>query len=176
MRHSSFIALAIFAATSASAQQRPVQSLESLTVEEAIQTALANNPAYRRIQNTLRSSDAQVRSAYGALLPTSNASFGASFNQGGSNIVQGVEIKGADLYSTNFNFGLGYFINGAALYAPKALRANREATIANITGSAETLRGQVTQSYLTALQSQAQAVLQDSLVLTTQVQLDLASA
>jgi len=110
------------------------------------------------------------------LLPSSNASFGASFNQGGSNIVQGVEIKGADLYSTNFNFSLNYFINGAALYAPKAVRANREATIANITGSAETLRGQVTQSYLTALQSQAQAVLQDSLVLTTQVQLDLASA
>jgi hypothetical protein len=32
------------------------------------------------------------------LLPSSNASFGASFNQGGSNIVQGVEIKGAEMF------------------------------------------------------------------------------
>src|SRR4051794_1529408 len=120
MRKSSCVALLFLAVAAAGAQPRPSQSLESLTLEQAIQLALGNNPAYRRVQNTLRTADAQVRSAYGALLPTSGASFGANYQQGGSQVVQGIELKGQDTYSTSYNFSVNYQISSGAIFAPRA--------------------------------------------------------
>src|SRR5439155_23003249 len=102
--------------------------------------------------------------------------FGAGFQQGGSNVVQGIEIKAADTYTTNYSVSVNYSLSAGALFTPKAVRADRDATVATISGSSEALRSQVTQSYLTALQSEAQAAVQDTLVQTAQAQFDLADA
>src|SRR5205814_1119181 len=59
---------------------------------------------------------------------------------------------------------------------PKAAVANRDAGEADITGASEQLRAAVTQQYLTVLQAQARAALQDTLVSTARTQLDLAKA
>ena len=175
MRPLSFL-FALLVAPTLAAQPRSPAPRTTLTLDEAIQLARDNNPAYRRIENTLRTADAQVRSAYGALLPTSQANFGGNYQQGGSTVIQGIEFKAHDTYSTSYQVSLSYSLSAGALFAPRAVRANRDATVATITGASENLRGQVTQSYLTALQSEAQAAVQDTLVQTAQAQFDLADA
>jgi outer membrane protein len=158
------------------AQVQSSRTVTSLTLDEAVQTATQNNPAYLRTYNLQRSADAQVRSTMGALLPTSGASFSANYQQGGSNVVQGTEIKGPDTYSTSYNFSLNYFVNLGTLAAPSAARANRAATLANVDGARATLRGQVLQAYLNAVQSRVLAAVQDTLVQAAATQVELAQA
>ena len=158
------------------AQVQQARTITSLTLDEAVQIASQNNPGFLRTSNLQRSADAQVRSSMGALLPTSGASFSANFQQGGSNVVQGTEIKGPDTYSTGYNVSLNYFLNLGTLAAPSAAKANRVATLANIDGARATLRGQVLQAYLNAVQSRVLAAVQDTLVQTAQAQVDLAQA
>jgi outer membrane protein len=176
MRSLRFLVLLAAAPFVAGAQQASSTPRGTLTLDEAIQLAKENNPAYRRAENTLRSSDAQVRSTYGQLLPQASANFSAGYQQGGTQIFQGFEQKGPDTYSTAYNVNLQYGLSAGALFAPKAVKASRDATIANIGGASAIVRGGVTQAYITALQSAAQAALQDTLMQTAKAQLDLANA
>lgn len=176
-RFSALAAAALFVGSQAlSAQTTTPRTVTSLSLEEAFQIAAQNNPTFLRTSNLERTADAQVRSAWGALMPTSGASFSANYQQGGSNVVQGTEIKGPDTYSTSYNFSLNYFLNLGTLAAPSAAKANRSATLATIDGARATLRGQVLQAYLNALQSRVLAAVQDTLVQTAQAQVDLAKA
>ena len=169
----SALLLGVQAMSGQESSQRPVTSL---TLDEAVQIAAQNNPGFLRTYNLQRTADAQVRSSMGALLPTSGASFSANYQQGGSNVVQGTEIKGPDTYSTGYNFSVNYFINMGTLAAPSAARANRDATLANVDGARATLRGQVLQAYLNAVQSRVLTAVQDTLVQSAQTQVDLAQA
>src|SRR5205814_2564077 len=99
----------------------------------AIQLARENNPAYRRTENSLRTADAQMRSTYGALLPTVSSSFSGAFQESGTQIVQGNVFKPPSTYQTSYNLGVNYNISAAALFAPTAVKANRDATTATIT-------------------------------------------
>jgi len=62
------------------------------------------------------------------------------------------------------------------LITPKLQRANRDAVDADITGSAEVLRSNVTQQYLLVLQAEDRAKLQDTLLGAAKAQLVLAQA
>jgi outer membrane protein len=90
--------------------------------------------------------------------------------------VQGTEIKGPDTYSTSYNFSLNYFLSLGTLAAPSAARANRAATLANVNGARATLRGQVLQAYLNAVQSRVLAAVQDTLLQAAETQVELAQA
>ena len=176
-RVSRFAALAVFFGIhGVSAQVASSRTVTSLTVDEAVQLATQNNPGYLRTYNLQRNADAQVRSSMGALLPTSGASFSANYQQGGSNVVQGTEIKGPDTYSTSYNFSLNYFLSLGTLAAPSAAKAQRAATLANVDGARATLRGQVLQAYLNAVQSQVLAAVQDTLYQAAATQVELAQA
>lgn len=149
----------------------------TLTLDEAISIALQNNPAYLQSANTERNADAGIRSAYGALLPTSGASFSTRYSQSGSQFFNGVELpSNSNTLSSSYSLGLNYNISAAALLAPGAARANRDAAAADIRGAAEGLRSAVTQQYLFVLQAEARAQVADSLIATAQGQLDLAKA
>lgn len=179
MRSLRFIALMALPGQIAFGQQTsPAPRGTSLTLEDAIATAHQNNPAFLQIENNLRNSESTVRQAYAALLPSSNASFTTAYQQGGTQIVQGVALGGssADSRQSSYRVGLNYFINGSVAFAPRSAHASRDAAEADIASQAEILRSQVAQQYITALQSAAQAALQDTLVLTAQGQLDLANA
>ena len=158
--------------------QQPSTSVPSgLTLDEAIAIARRNNPIFLQTTNALKTADMQVRSAYGALLPSSNASFATRYQQGGTQFVQGVQIGGSgDTKQSSYSLGLNYSISGAALYAPQAAKANRTAAEASILDGSEVLRAGVTTQYITVLQAQARAALQDTLVSTAQSQLELAKA
>ncbi|HVX41711.1 MAG TPA: TolC family protein [Gemmatimonadaceae bacterium] len=149
----------------------------TLTLEQAVQTAHGNNPAFRQVENNLRTQESQVREAYAALLPSASTNLNALYQQAGTQYFQGVPIPGsADTYQSSYFLGLSYRLSGAALFAPKAARANRDAADADITNQGALLRSQVTTQYLNALQQQATAALNDTLVQTADGQLELAKA
>jgi len=149
----------------------------TLTLDEAISLARRNNPAYLQTANNRRSADAQVRSAYGALLPSVGSSFSTNYQTSGESYVSGTSLRASgNSLSNSYGLGVNYSINGATLLNPRAARANREAVEADITGATEQLRAFVTQQYLTVLQAQAKAEVQDTLVALNRAQLELAQA
>ncbi|MFL5462671.1 MAG: TolC family protein [Gemmatimonadaceae bacterium] len=149
----------------------------TLTVDQAFSLARRNNPELQQIQNNRIGARASVRSAYGALLPSADASLSFQRQQGGQQIFSGTSLgASSDVNQSNYEIGLSYRLNTATLVAPSLQRANRDAVEADITGATETLRGNVSQQYLSALQAEANADLQDSLVVASQQQLILAQA
>ncbi|MFL5633639.1 MAG: TolC family protein [Gemmatimonadaceae bacterium] len=149
----------------------------TLTVDQAFSLARRNNPELQQIQNNRIGARASVRSAYGALLPSADASLSFQRQQGGQQIFSGTSLgASSDVNQSNYEIGLSYRLNTATLVAPSLQRANRDAVEADITGATETLRGNVSQQYLSSLQAEANADLQDSLVVASQQQLILAQA
>src|SRR4051812_18679346 len=178
MRTLLFIGLFAFA-TQASAQVATPDSTSTatLTIDQAIDLARRNNPELQQISNNRIGAQAAVRSAYGALLPSADASLNVQQQQGGQQILGGSALgANADIRQSNYNIGFGYRLNSATLITPSLQKANRNAVEADITGAAENLRSNVTQQYLTALQTEANADLQDTLVVASQQELILAQA
>jgi outer membrane protein len=150
---------------------------KTLTLDDAIAIARQNNPSYLQAANTRRTADADVRTAYGALLPSSSASFGTRFQQGGNQFFNGVALSNnSNSVSSQYNVGVSFTLNAATLMQPKVARAARDAADADIYGAAEALRAAVAQQYLLVLQAEARAEVTDSLLVTARGQLDLAKA
>lgn len=150
---------------------------QDLSLEQAIALARQNNPTYLGTVTGRRTADAAVRSAYGAFLPTLSSSFSGGYQQAGSQVFQGLTFTGSsDAVTSHYSLGVNYSLSMASFIQPRLQEANRAATEANITGQAEALRANVTSAYLSALGAQANAALQDTLVITAQAQLQLARA
>lgn len=150
---------------------------QDLSIEQAIALARQENPTYLGSLTGRRTADAAVRTAYGAFLPTLSSSFSAGYQQAGSQVFQGLTFTGSsDAVTSHYSLGVNYSLSMASFIQPKLQKANRAATEANISGQAEALRANVTAAYLSALGAQANAALQDTLVLTAQAQLQLARA
>ena len=178
MRTLLLIGLAVVA-TKASAQVTAADSAAqtSLTIEQAIDLARRNNPELQQTLNNRVGAQAAVRSAYGALLPSADASLSVQRQQGGQQIFSGTSLgASSDVRQSSYNIGLNYRLNSATLITPSLERANRDAVEADITGATEILRSNVAQQYLTALRTEASADLQDSLVVAAQQELVLAQA
>ncbi len=149
----------------------------TLSLEEAIGLARQNNPTFQQSLNNRRRAGAQLRSAYGALAPSLNTGISTQYREGRQQFFAGTALGAqANQLASNVGVDAQVTYDVATLAAPKLQRANVEAVEADITGAEQTLRTQVTQQYLLALQQQARAQLQDSLVATAQSQLDLAKA
>ena len=178
MRHLLLLGL-VAAATQASAQAIPRDSAPptNLSIDQAIDIARRNNPQLLQTLNTRIGAHAAVRSAYGALLPSADASLNAQRQQGGQQIFGGTSLgASSDVNQSSYQIGLNYRINSATLITPSLQRANRDAVEADISGATENLRSNVSQQYLTALQAEATADLQDSLLVAAQQELILAQA
>jgi outer membrane protein len=148
-----------------------------LTIEEAVALARRNNPVHLSNLNNRNVAAAQRRSAYGAFLPNVEASFGSQYREGG-----GQFFNGATFGATSATLASSYDLTAVAQYnaatfiAPRLQHANVRAAEADAANSEEQLRANVTRQYLTVLQQQARAQLQDTLVATAQVQLELSRA
>jgi outer membrane protein len=152
-------------------------TLATLSLADAISIARRNNPGHLATVNNRGTADAALRTAYGQLLPSADASFSAQRQQGGRQIFNGGSFgASSDVNQSNYRLGIDYRINSASLIAPRVARANREAIDADIVGSAETLRSQVTQQYLLVLQAEDRAKLQDTLLVAAKAQVVLAQA
>ena len=129
MRHSLLITL-VAAATQASAQIAPRDSVAptALTIDQAIELARRNNPELQQTLNNRIGARAAVRSAYGALLPSADASLSAQRQQGGQQIFSGTSLgASSDVNQSNYQIGINYRINSATLITPSLQRANRDA-------------------------------------------------
>jgi len=152
-------------------------AIATLTLADAISMARRNNPIHLATVNNRIGADAAIRTAFGQLLPSADASFSAQRQQGGRQIFNGGSFgASSDVNQSQYQIGINYRINSASLITPKLQRANRDAVDADINGSAETLRSEVTQQYLTELQAEDRAKLQDTLLVTANAQLVLAQA
>ncbi|HEX7121982.1 MAG TPA: TolC family protein, partial [Gemmatimonadaceae bacterium] len=145
-----------------------------LTLEEAINLALRNNPQHlQRISARSRSGTA-LRSAYGALLPTVNSSLGFGFREGGSELAFGQQFGApSDILSSSYSISLNASYSLSSFLQPRVAHANLDAAEADVRASAQQTRALVAQQYLRVLQAQATAALQDTLVANAQTQLEL---
>ena len=180
MRFMVFVALALVSAfhpASVSAQIADSARGAVLTLDEAIALAQRNNPVHLQLVNDRRAANAGVRAAYGALLPSASVSFGGEYRKEGSQPFQGLNFSTtSDVYQSSYWLGLQYDLTPATFITPKLESARRDAVEAEIVGSGHALRALVSLDYLTALKSEANAMLQDTLTRTAQAQLELARA
>ncbi|HYW49262.1 MAG TPA: TolC family protein [Gemmatimonadaceae bacterium] len=171
------LAAALLLPMLAGAQGTPATLPSALTVEQAIALAQANNPALRQTLNNRRSAAAATRSAYGQLLPNVGSSASASWREGRQQVFNGVGF-GASANTIGSSAG----VNASLTYGldtwlqPKAQKAAERGTIATGDAELQLLRSNVTQQYIVALQAEARAALQDSLLQSNQLTLDLANA
>jgi outer membrane protein len=157
--------------------QLPDASPTMLTMDQAVALAHRNNPDFLTARNNRRNASAELRTAYGGLLPQLSASLAGQYQQGGQQFFNGVSLSAnSDVMQSQYDIGLNYRINAATFITPKVQRANSAAVDADIAGASESLTATIKQDYLTALQSLAQAELQDSLVANARAQLELAQA
>jgi outer membrane protein len=169
------LAAAMLLPLAAGAQGTPVPA--ALTVEQAVELAQANNPQLRQTLNARRSAAAATRSAYGQLLPNVNSSAGFSWREGRQQVFNGVgfgananTIGSSASLNASLTYGLDVFLQ------PKASKLAERATEAEADAASQQLRTTVTQQYLIALQAQARSVLQDTLLESNRLQVELAKA
>ncbi len=169
------LAALILPAVAVAQQRGPTPT--TLTVEQAVELAQANNPQLRQSLNARRSAAAATRSAYGQLLPNLNSSAGLSWREGRQQVFNGVGFgANANTVGSNasVNASLSYGLD--ALLQPKAAKASERAVESEADAASQQLRATVTQQYLIALQAQARATLQDTLQESARLSLDLAKA
>jgi outer membrane protein len=148
-----------------------------LTLADAIALARKNNPGLASATNARRTAASIVRAANGAFLPTVNTSADAGFREGRQTFFQGQAFGSTnDQLSTDVSASASLNISVGALNDRRQAYFNQSATETDIVAAAQNLRINVTTQYLTALQAQARAALQDTLVTTTSAQLQLARA
>jgi outer membrane protein len=145
-----------------------------LTLEEAIQLALRNNPAHLQSTTGRARAGTAMRTAYGMLLPSVRTNFGLGFRAGGTETFAGQQFGAAsDQLSSSYglNVSLGY--SAGTFLEPRRASANLSAAEASVNASAQATRARVVDQYLLALQAQASAALADTLLINLQAQLEL---
>lgn len=168
---------AVVVAQQATGSQPAPSPTPVLTLEEAINLARRNNPNYLQTANNARVAAAGVRSAYAAFLPRVDASFGTSYREGRQQFVNGQAFGAtADAVGSDYALTARMDLAPATFQGPRLQRANARATDADIANAAQSLRADVAQQYVTVLQRQATAVLQESLLVNVRAQLELARA
>ena len=152
----SALALAVtgFGATATSAQVRP----DRLTLDEAIELARRNNPTFLSTENDRGVAAWGERAAYGAFLPTVSASASAGWTAAGAQRIGTVDfgVQGTDWYSSSYNLGLTWTLNGSTIFGVSNARSNRRATNARVDAAQFSLDSQVALQYMNALRARDQ--------------------
>jgi outer membrane protein len=148
-----------------------------LTLQEAVELAVRNNPTYLQSTTGRTRAGAAVRSAYGNLLPNVNTSFGSSYREGRQQFFAGQAFGStSDVLSSSSDLNISAQYSRQSFLGIKQQKANLEAAESDVTNAAAQLRMNVITQYLNVLQAQARAAFQDTLLVSTQAQLELARA
>jgi outer membrane protein len=156
---------------------QPADPTPVLTLEEAVALARRNNPLFLQTVNAQRRASAQLLAARGGYLPRVDASFGSQFREGRQQNFNGVALGAtSDILSSSYSITAQQQINAATFITPKLQKAEVEASEADVRGGVATLTALVAEQYLNVLQAQATAALQDTLLRSAELQLELARA
>lgn len=149
----------------------------SLTIEDAVRLAKQNNPSYQLVLNSRRRAEHAVRNAYGAFLPTASTNTSFGYRQGKPQIFNGVAFgANSDLLSSSWGLNFNANLSANTFTNLRRTQANENASDNDVAASELALVSGVTQQYLFVLQTAARAAVQDSLITSNQLQLDLARA
>jgi len=149
----------------------------TLSLDEALSLAKANNPTYLQAGNGRRRADASLMAARGQFLPGASTNLGAGYRQGKPQYFQGVQFgSNSDLLSSNWGLNVSANLSASSFATLRAARSNVMASESDVTNAEQNLRFAVTSQYFLVLQDQAQTRLQDTLVALNRLQLDLARA
>lgn len=149
----------------------------TLALKEALDQAMANNPAYRQVKNNRNVDKWTVRNAYGSLLPSANVSGGIDYTGSGeANFGQGLTQQTSAQLGSNYNIGLNWQLDGGKILAPAQAKAAQRATRSEIINEESNLKFSITEQYLNVLQATAQVAVAQQQVARNQNFLDLASA
>lgn len=127
------VALALLIPVMIQAQGVTTGDARPLSLEEAVRLAQQNSPATVQARGQVRSSDAAIRTAYGAFIPSLSVNFGSN-RQGGSTFFQGelVPFRGDPWnFNRGFSSNLELFDGGRRLYNLRSARANQDAAESN---------------------------------------------
>lgn len=129
----------------------------SLTLRQALEIALRNNPRIQAVRNDVTVADWNLNSAYGALLPSASLSSSVSWQGAGEQRFGsitadqlGFQDQPSFLFSS-YNAGVNFSLSGRSLMAPGQARRNRDATRAQVRTAEASLRLNVTKAYLEVL-------------------------
>lgn len=158
------------------AQEAPAPGA-TLTLSDAVALARRNNPSFLTASNARRTAAASVRAANGAFLPNISTGFGTSYREGRQQFFAG-EAFGAtnDQLATDVSGSASLGLSLATFSDRRAAIAQSEAVEADVASAEVNIRNNVASQFIAALQAQSRATLQDSLVVTTASQLQLARA
>jgi len=154
----------------------------TLSLPEALEIALRNNPGVRAARNDVGVANWNLNSAYGALLPSASLSSsvqwqGAGEQRFGSITADqlGFQDQPSFLFSS-YNAGVNFSLSGRSLMAPGQAKRNREATRAQVRTAEANLRLNVTRAYLEVLRQAEGLSLAEQELARAQLNLDLARA
>jgi outer membrane protein TolC len=166
--------LVLVVALNAGAQGAPTNTL---TLDQALEIATKNNPAYQQALLGRNRAQAQVRAAYGTLLPSADASGSFGFREGRPQNFGGLSFgASSDIVSSNWNLSANSRISWNTFNQIRRANASLDAADADVTAAQFQLSAQVQQQFLLALQTQARADFQDTLVVQQRLQLELTQA
>jgi outer membrane protein len=149
----------------------------TLSLQEALQQARANSPAYRQTLNDAGPAKWGVRNAYGSLLPSVNVSSDLGYTGSGQSNFGGGFVRPTSAFVTSgYSLGLQWQLDGRVLTAPAQQKALRRATDEDISGAGVDLRAEIETQYLTTLQAGAQVAVARQQVLRNAEFLKLANA
>ncbi|MBM4194183.1 MAG: TolC family protein [Gemmatimonadetes bacterium] len=172
MRRFAILTLAATLAVPAAAQVPT-----SLTLDEAVGLAKRNNPSFLETQNGRRRAENAVKNAYGAFLPSASTNLNASYRQGRPQFFAGVAFgSNSDIMSSSWGLNLNASLSANTFAGLRRAKQNEDAADADVASAEQALVSGVTQQYLFVLQTQARAAVQDSLVKSNELQLELARA
>jgi outer membrane protein len=157
--------------------QAPATAPATLTLDQALAIAKRNNPAYLQVQNARVRSAAQRRTAYGALIPSVNSSFGIDFREGRQQVIAGQLFgSAADQLSSSGALSASMTISPGLGFGLRAVSAQLNAADQDVELNLLSIRRDVTVQFMNALQARARVGLQDSLLASAKTQLELAQA
>lgn len=155
--------------------QEPART--TLSLAEALEIAAKNNPAYQQALLGRNRAQAGLRSAYGSILPSADASYSVGFREGREQNFGGVSFGAtSDLLSSSWNLSANSRLSWNTFNQIARANASLDAADADVVAARFLLSSQVTQQFLLALQTQARADFQDTLVVQQRLQLELAQA
>lgn len=173
-----WIGAAALAWAGAAAAQGP----STLTLEEALDLARQNNPAFLSTRNDEGTAAWSVREAYGNFLPRATVSAGVDYQEPGP--ARFGQFTSEDLgittspsyYFSDYSAVLALTLSGQTFFNLAQQRANRHAVASGVRAAEVALEMAVTQAYLTVLRARDMVELRRQQLERTEENLELAEA
>jgi outer membrane protein len=186
MRFPALLGLAMLAAPALHAQTQP-QDSTPLSLDQALRTAQENNPTYRRALTEVGTSEAGIRRARGAFLPTASLRIaaGGSYSRVATGEgqfgepVERPELQAFQSSNTSQTLSLGslpLFDAGARLRDLRAAREAAGATQARVGATEITVRADVSRRYWETVRADRLIRLEEELLASARDRLEVTRA